>query len=191
MTRLFFKIKNDKTGILLEKGFTLIELIISIAIVGILSIIIIVSSKSIRSNASLKSAQADISARIKKTQDYALKTKGQAETIVCGYGFRFINSNRSYEIFYNQLNGAYPNCEKQNQVSSFRLYRVDSQQASEFDLPADVTLISTPIEIFFTLPHANMYGDAGNSFVTGGVSLQSSEQTTSILINSQADITEN
>ena len=80
-------------------GFTLMELMVVIAIVGIMTGIGTVSFSSARRATALNSAQDEIISAIKLAQSYALqgKTYGSNQK-PDGYGFEFTDNN-SYKIF--------------------------------------------------------------------------------------------
>jgi Tfp pilus assembly protein FimT len=81
-------------------GFSLIELMVILAIIVIMTGVSIVSLSPSRRYQALKAAQDEVTASIKLAQSYAL----QGRTVsgisrVCGYGFKFTNET-DYQIFY-------------------------------------------------------------------------------------------
>jgi len=149
------------------KGFTLLELMIVIAIISIMSVVGIVSLNNTRCFSKLKSAQEEVSATLKTAQNDALQGKAQSNE-VCGYGFRFINSQQ-YEIFYNKLDSSLSNCNVQNNNPAYLHYRSDSVVSDgPFQLPKGTTLISPAAgntELFFDIPHANVFNNSGAPFL--------------------------
>lgn len=199
MSGSLLKIRKNKTGNLLEKGVTFIELIIAISVIGILAAFALNSLEFVKTNAKLKATQAEVSTAIKTAQSYALGGKEQSGQVVCGYGFRFRDTT-AYEIFYNRLNGAFVNCEEQNENVNFRRWISGESNVSagdSFSLPSGVVL-ANPTEgdtrIFFDLPHANVFNRNGNPFSPVTFIFESppsSGNRVSINISSRADIVEN
>jgi len=157
----------------IQCGFTLIELSLIIAIIGIISAIAFASLTQSRYTSRLRAAQREVASTVKLAQTYALQGKSQSGVTVCGYVFRFIDAT-NYEIFYNVV-GGYLNCEDRNGVvdGSGRHWIGVGPNAS---LPAEsqslkngVTLdtIFSPLnktEFYFTIPHADIYDQQGQSF---------------------------
>ena len=80
------------------RGFTLLELMISIAVLAIMIMAAIVSLLPARNQARLKAVQAEVATTIKMIQSNALQGKVTNGAVPAGYGFQFIG-NQTYEIF--------------------------------------------------------------------------------------------
>jgi len=81
-------------------GFTFMELMIVIAIIGILSTISIVSFNQTRKRANVDTSADELASAISLAKEYSLQGKmPQGENSICGYGFRF-TSTTEYKIFY-------------------------------------------------------------------------------------------
>ncbi len=159
------------------RAVTMIEMIIVIAIIGIMAGLVMVSLQSGRSSSRLQSAQRNVTATIKLAQSYALQGKTQGGVTPCGYGFRF-TANNAYEIFYNPRTGGYTSCNEQNNVLNMAdlQYNGTSQTAEFYTLDAGVTLNSPVVtdftassadnatEIYFTIPHANAFKKDGTKY---------------------------
>jgi len=82
------------------KGFTLLELIVVIAIIGIMTSVGLVSLVPAKKQIALKTAQNEVTSAIKLAQSYALQGKSiQGVSDICGYGFEFTDRS-NYRIFY-------------------------------------------------------------------------------------------
>ncbi len=81
-------------------GFTFAELIITIAIVGIMTVVAIVSMNPSKTQAKLKAAQTEVASSIKQAQSYALQGKKQGAITPQYYGIKFTNST-NYELYCN------------------------------------------------------------------------------------------
>lgn len=81
------------------RGFTLLELMISIVILAIMISAAIVSLLPARNRARLKAVQAEVATTIKTIQSYALQGKVTGGSVPAGYGFKFTGSQQ-YVIFY-------------------------------------------------------------------------------------------
>ena len=168
------------------KAFTLVELIIVIAVIGIMTSVGMVSFQTSRNTHKVEAAANEVAATIKLAQSYALQGKaaddGSGNMVTpCGYGFRFDpgDSNlQQYEIFYNvpdagsscaDMDGAY-----------FRQFNTSYSQPIEspLTLTNGVTLQSpaisddsNPTEIYFTVPRADMFGYDGNALASDPITL--------------------
>ncbi|HRY82362.1 MAG TPA: prepilin-type N-terminal cleavage/methylation domain-containing protein [Candidatus Moranbacteria bacterium] len=126
----------------MKKGFTLLELIIIIAIIGIMMAVSLVSMSSSKKYYALKTAQEEVTSAIKLAQSYALqgKTTSQCPTTVYGYGFEFTGSNPTadYRIFCCPANDS---CQTQATVESNSLkngVKIDNggfAKSVYFDIP--------------------------------------------------------
>lgn len=82
------------------RGFTLLELMISIVILAIMISAAIVSLLPARNRARLKAVQAEVATTIKTIQSYALQGKVTGGEVPAGYGFKFYPDSQHYVIFY-------------------------------------------------------------------------------------------
>lgn len=149
------------------RAVTLVEMMVVIAIIGIITGVTIVSFQSGKSSSRLQAAQREVAATIKLAQSYALQGKAQGGVTPCGYGFRFSDSSH-YEIFYNPSGGS--TCEAKNNDPSQRQW-IDAGStpaAESLELNNGVTLSSSVLntQIYFTVPHANEYNSAGNLYAS-------------------------
>jgi prepilin-type N-terminal cleavage/methylation domain-containing protein len=148
-----------------QHGFTLVELMISLAILSTMTVVSIVSIRSSRTDSSLAAAQREVTAAIKLAQSYALQGKMQNSVTPCGYGLRF-KTMEKYEIYYNLLPSTESSCDEYNKDSSHLKFisAAESKVAQSFDLNNDITLNSTPhpatnpAEVYFTVPRAEIKG---------------------------------
>jgi prepilin-type N-terminal cleavage/methylation domain-containing protein len=174
------------------KGFTFLELILVIAIIGIMSATSIVSLGALKVRANLKSAQSEVSATIETAKSYALQGKKQNGNTACGYGFRF-KDNKNYEIFYNKL--SLSDCATQNANNAYLHHRASSISVFSGKLVNNVTLSSPAsnfTEIFFTIPHANVYNNTGSIFNGSTFVFQANASNSKkIVIDKRASITSN
>ena len=151
-------------------AFTFVELMIVIAIIGIMTAVGFASLQSARSMSRLRTAQREVAATIKLAQSYALQGKMQSGITPCGYGFRFENNAVDYKIFYNLPGPGNGNdCKARNNNATFREFGGFSNSAEAYSLKSGVTLNMdvTPIadtEIYFTVPHGNMFKDGGAGY---------------------------
>jgi len=154
------------------------ELLIVIAIIGIMTTVGLVSLSSSRTNTKLQAAQREVASVIKLTQSYALQGKvaddgtGSGNMITpCGYGFRFKDSG-SYEIFYNNwTTGGWgkTDCTSMNGDFNDRYWKngpPHSKTLASFQLNNGVTLSSSvaATEIYFTVPDGGIYDNTGNAY---------------------------
>lgn len=138
-------------------GFTLIEIIISIGIIGILAATAIISMGPARSEAKLEMAQKEASSEIALAKAYALQGKTQGGTTPCGYGVYFSGAN--YRIYYNSDT----DCETVNTEASGSGKRKHSSSSHELDTKTFSTGITATgnADVYFTVPNARVHNSAG------------------------------
>lgn len=78
------KFNNSK-----QKGFTMVELLVVIFIVGVISSLVMFNYKSFRSDVSVENLAQDIGLSIRRAQVYAVSTKGADNTTFPSYGVHF------------------------------------------------------------------------------------------------------
>jgi len=183
------KRKND-----FIQGFTLIEILAALAIMGIMLSIILISFNSSKRDVTLKSAQREVASAIKMAHAYALQGKTQNEETPCGYGFRFTDSD-SYMIFYNKFQkiGSDNDCNDQNERKGYRRYGTFSQEAESYDLGNGVkkdgaALSSTTV--YFAVPHGEAYNTSGDSFSQLNINLLFGKGVASVMIGGKGEVTE-
>jgi len=159
------------------------ELLLVIAIIGIMTVAGFVSLSSNRTNTNLQTAQREVASVIKLAQSYALQGKAQGGNTPCGYGFRFIDAT-NYQIFYNTPASG-TTCDQDNTVAAYLHYRTSapiSQTAETGSLKNNVTLSGvadyTTTEIYWTVPFGSMYDKTGTSFNAITFTLNSSKTIT-------------
>jgi prepilin-type N-terminal cleavage/methylation domain-containing protein len=91
-----------------ERGFTLIEMLIVVAIIGILTIVIIVSQKNFNVATLLTDTAYTVALSIRQSQSFGLSSRvyTPTNTYDTGYGVHFGDSNNSYEVFADTSPGA-------------------------------------------------------------------------------------
>jgi prepilin-type N-terminal cleavage/methylation domain-containing protein len=167
-------------------GFTLIEMIITISIMGILAAIAIISMSPTKNASQVEAAQKEVASEIALAKAYALQGKTQnisgAPTTPCGYGVRF-SSTTKYFIYYNYNSSI--DCETYNTDPANRQFK--SSKLGEKTLASGITGTSGA-DVYFTVPNAQVY-NAGYS--TGSVTIILTNGTISkeVSVNSAGLIT--
>ncbi len=189
------------------RGFSFVELMSVIVIIGIMSAVAFVSLSSSKSSAKLGAAQREVAAAIKLAQSYALQGRmeapetGSGLAVPCGYGIHFI-SEENYEIFYNP---GPTDCAKKNSGEDtvygkdYLHHRSSSQIAESGSLKDGVVLTNSPFyskdtEIYFTTPSARMFDWSGANYSAANlITLEfkdPTDNTKAIIINPSGSITE-
>lgn len=155
-----------------KKGFTIFELTIVLAIMGIGASIMLVSLSPGKLQAKLRAAQNEVASTIKQTQSYALqgKTIGTPTLLTPSkYGFRS-TSTTAYEIFY---------CLDTSCLIKTKL--------EEFSLANSGVSIEAGKEVIFDVPN-------GNSNLSGFdlvITLTSSGKTKTVTVKPGGSVVEN
>lgn len=138
------------------KGFTLIEVLIVVAIVAIASGILLAGSGNGRTNREVETAAREFAGVVREAQSYALSGKQVvADTIPCRSQVSWGGS--SYTLTYWYKNGS-GTCDQTSVLATYTLKKgVTFSNSSSF---------------YFTLPHAGLSFGSGN--VSAGFSKQSS-----------------
>lgn len=125
--KILTSIKNslkNKKKIFLSRGFTIAEMLVVLAIFIVISGIVLFNFSDFKSNVGIENLAQDIALSVRKTQSYALSTKGNLlsgspSTIFPGYGIhfstessvtaqKFQGSNKSFIIFADIPPGVVP-----------------------------------------------------------------------------------
>ena len=157
-----------------QKGFTLIELMVMIAVVGIMTTVGFVSLKSGQNKNKLKSAQAEITAMIKLAQSYALQgKKDNNDAVPKYYGVKFSADGKSY-VFCSSSNATDYGCN-------------NSIETHPFSGGINLSVGQNSL-IWFDIPNGNCkLSSAGSLLLT--LKLDSNEKT--ITVSPGGSITEN
>lgn len=86
-------------------GFTLIEVLVSTFIIGVLSTVILLNYRAGQERASLTRAAAAFETDIRRAQNLAVASADFDGSVPCGYGIHYIDS-RTYSIYVGKLGGA-------------------------------------------------------------------------------------
>jgi prepilin-type N-terminal cleavage/methylation domain-containing protein len=157
----------------IKKGFTLIELMIIIAIIGTMTTVGFVSLKSGQNQAKLKATQAEIATMIKLAQSYALQGKKQGAVVPEYYGLKFSVDGTGY-IFCSSSDATDLNCSNSIETHLF---------GGEIVLSAGQGSL-----LWFDIPNGNcQLSSAGSLLLT--LKLDSNEK--SITVSPGGSITEN
>ena len=140
-----FKIQNS------SKGFTIIELIIVMVIIGIVAAIVVPSYNKARNNKDLLLGREQVSSDIRMVQNYSYSTlKFDAEFPEGGYGIRFdIDVPKKYIIFAD--------------INSNQTYNI-GEKSQEMELPRSVEISSlkvddskvSPVDVVFRPPYGTV-----------------------------------
>ncbi len=148
--RLSFRHQKKKYA-----GFTFMELIMVIAIIGILSTISITSLSPIRKSANINTSADELVSAIDLAKEYSLQGRMPSGlTSICGYGFEFFPDATTYRIFYIYDNTAVTDPTYCKVQAKFQKTAVVTQT-----LKTGVSLSSPAIgssTIYFSIPRADI-----------------------------------
>lgn len=163
---------NKKACPPFRQGFTLLELILVIAIISIMTAVGLALSTKLRTSKKVESAKREVVSVIRLTQNNALQGKTVSGSTPCGFGFRF-TSQTEYEVYYVPLvSGSFSDCDEQNENQSMRYCGGNCQVLETFSLETGVIMSSNndDAQAYFSIPH-------GNVFSSNGTALSSTEFT--------------
>lgn len=146
-----------------ERGFTLIELIVVIGILGILSSIVLIGINNTRQERNLKISKNEMVTNIRKSQSYALSSRNILNTSPARYyivKFDTVNNPNGYTIqaIDNQTNNV-------QTVESVKLYSGASIGGLFVQQPTGSNATRpTCVQIAFSLPFGKVYMDTSCNF---------------------------
>ena len=164
--------KKNKTTKL--TGFTLLEMIITVAIIGILASITVISFTSSRNEVRVKAAQAEVAASIKLAHSYALQGRADGGTTPSYYGIRFFSSTN------------YALCGCSNSTCSDCAY---ASAEEKYSLQNGVVLHSPSLAnawVTFSIPNGRVQTGSGMFTIRSS----DGSQTKGISVNSNGYVTE-
>ncbi len=165
------QIKKNKQK---QSGFTLIEILLVVALIGILSVVTINSMKSGQNQNKLKAAQAETEAIIKLAQSYALQGRKQGNIVPKYYGVKFSVDGKSYS-FCSNLNDADVDCN--NLIESYQFKNGVMLSAGQ------------GTQVSFDVPFGNCRLSSASDNLT--LTFKFDNNSRGILINKGGAITEN
>jgi prepilin-type N-terminal cleavage/methylation domain-containing protein len=173
-----------------NSGFTLIEMMIVMAIIGILSATGFMGYQSAKRNAALRAAQREVATVIRLAQGYALQGKTQGDITPCGYGFKF-TANNTYQIFYTNKLVATKSC---SDSGNDGYPGTEILVGSAFVLDNDVAITNSPasnVKVYFHIPFAPVtdLNDSTTVFPLV-INFNAAGETVSLTINSAGEIIE-
>jgi len=141
--------KKNKNGLLSKRGFTLMELMIVMAITGIMLSVVLVNMQNSRKNSEIEAAGMQLVSLLREVQNNALTGKkiGSEEgEYSCAFQFK-INANGSYEIARGLKKDGNDSCEGGYDIESSPYANGQLQQVR-----------TTAQSIIFTVPHGERIG---------------------------------
>ncbi len=130
-----------------QKAFTLVEVLVAIAILGILSTIILVNASGSRVTQDLEAGTRETVSFFRGVQNRALTGEQVGVgTIPCRFGVAW--SGSAYSVVYYSKNGAGV-CGSPVTIQSYTL--------------RNGVVFASPGDIYFTLPHAEVFETASGS----------------------------
>lgn len=149
-------LRKTKACLPVRQGFTLIEMVVVVAIIGITSALIITSLTSTRSSRETERAIHTLAATLREAQNYALTGRSTSVSQEnCFYAVRFMSSSQYALVNYYRSGG---NCNSYNTISTTTM-------------PSGTTIsgLGTFPTIFaFSLPRAEVYSATSGALASLG-----------------------
>jgi len=146
----------------MNRGFTVVEIIVVLAIIGAITGIVIFDVNSERQNSALLRSAQNLSLNLRQVENYALSSKVfKTEGVPCSWGIHFSGTgSTNYTIFadlpvVNDCNSSDPNKDKRNPDGSedFKTIKLESTITISglSDGLSDVVFIPPDPTVRFTL----------------------------------------
>lgn len=145
------------------------ELMIVIAIIGIMTAVTVVSLGNTRTKKEVEVAAREVAAAIREAQNYALAGKQPGASVACGMGLVTDNDGTGYKIFYNTKANPGDDC---NSIGK-NYNPPNSVTLAQYNLKNSVQFPDSPINyrnksVYFTMPHGTVYGNNGQILPANG-----------------------
>ncbi len=98
-----------------DNGFTIIESIVTVAIIALIATISLANYGRLRTQLSLNRAVQETSLEIRRAQNLAVATVKQNGTIPCGYGIHYVNE-KEYILFADKDSADEALCGNANRI---------------------------------------------------------------------------
>ncbi len=166
--------QKEKYLLSAKDGFTLIEVLITAAIIGLMTAAVFVSLQRGKTDKEVNAVAQQIATSIREAQNYALSGKQiSTTTTTCGFGFRRVNAT-TYNLFYNHTTNVITKCDDVVKMYSTALpNNVSANVYSAIVLPNGVTFlnnaatgVTTSQRIYFSAPFGNIFNFDGNSLTS-------------------------
>lgn len=161
-----------------KKAFSLIELIIVIAIVVIMTAVLFVNRNSGRASSDVKNVSRQVAAQIRALQNEALNGKSVGSQNVCWYGFKTTNGSKAYSIEYSDCTVAVPPANPN--ISGTQTVDLSKKRVSFSGTNADMVLS-------FESPRGNVYGGVKKTI---GITSEDGSVTNFVCVSAAGIVTE-
>ena len=135
-----------------NRGFTLVEVLAAIFIIGVLSTVILLNYRTGQDEAKLTRSAAAFEADLRRAQNLAVSSTDFNGLIPCGYGIGYAD-NRTYSIYVGQLGGL-TSCQATNHNYESG---IDSIFQSSRIIEQGVIFTTSFADIFFEPPDPATY----------------------------------
>jgi prepilin-type N-terminal cleavage/methylation domain-containing protein len=161
-----------------QKGFTLVELIVVIAVIGLLSSLLLANYRTSSRSSELQYTAQKLIGDLRKVQNMAISSykyqeeAGGIEEVPCGYGLHF-RADNSY-VLYRDLS---PDDLDKECLKSDKIYNYGEAIGQPINLPERIDLEIEVDDIFFMPPSAKIFfnGQDGLSLVENEILIKLSE----------------
>ncbi len=160
-----------KKSLSFECGFTLVEVLITAAIIGIMTSATFVSIQRGKIDKEVRVVAEQVASAIREAQNYALSGKQPSATdTACGFGFRRSTAT-AYDIFYNHTTATTVDCGDIVKYYSTTIPNdvSDSFYSSDIVLPNGVSFFNNAAtgvanlqKVYFLIPFANVHNFDGS-----------------------------
>lgn len=135
-------------------GFTLVELVIVVAIIGVLSATLLFNFRSTQTGASARAQVANVLiSDIRDMQSRALSGSNPSGVLVCGYGIHYINAT-TYVLFARPVSGGTP-CAADARPKTYQVG--DLVLAEKNLLNPQMVFANAFADVYYEIPSAKGY----------------------------------